>query len=107
MSHVTDFILITALYDGASNCDTMEGHNAKYYSNLTGIDFKYISDYTGGNKAIQCDIFMSAMNYYDIDVALEYLNKIKWENPECVQLMVKDEHEDVFKIYTPEVVDAE
>jgi hypothetical protein len=60
-----------------------------------------VSRYAGGDKVMQCDVFMAAINYLDLEGFLDAFRAVKWETPQCVQLMIKDEHDDVFTIYTP------
>lgn len=103
MSHVTDIILITAIEDGVGEAE--EHPNAekihKFICSKYVAGLKKVDELSGGNKAMQCDVFMTAINYLDIPALVDFFYEIKWEMPECVQLLIKDEHDDIFKIYTP------
>lgn len=99
MSHVTDVILIKGIHLG----DNYPPELMKLNCYLI-IDLKYKKGlkaalFTGGNKEMQCDVYMGAFNNLDIDDFLEVFDSIEWEEPECVQLLVKGEHEDLFTIY--------
>ena len=93
MSSVTDILILTAIEETG-----MEVVN-KYFSD-TRYTLKEVSDYSGGNKAFQADVFMAAINYFALDEFLEFLQTVEWENPECVQVLIKREHDDNFKVYT-------
>ena len=104
MSHVTDIIFITAIEDGADaeaghpNTDKLSEYIAREHNNNKLLK---VDEHAGGNKAIQCDVFMAAINYMDIDTFIAWFHTIKWEYPESVQLLIKDEHDDQFTIHVP------
>lgn len=105
MSHVADIILVTAIDDGAQRDE--EHPNAdllsKWLQENKGQDWLKlvkVDQHAGGNKAIQCDIFLAAINYLDIDGFVAAFRSIRWHMPECAQLMIKDEHDDLFTVYT-------
>ena len=86
VSSVTDIILIAGIDDG---------HKLKGY-HLAKVD-----QFAGGRKAVQCDVFMSAVDYLDVDKLLKEFHEIQWESILEVQLMIKGEHDDIFSIHTP------
>ncbi len=105
MSNVTDIILSTAIEDGASkqdehpNVDLLNAYIKKEHNwALIRVD-----QYAGGGKKVQCDVFMAAINYLNIDEFVKHFHTISWECPECVQLMLKGEHDDKFTIYEPQI----
>ena len=98
MSHVTDIILITMIYDGGTCVDDYP--NARRFASDCNIWLEKVDDHLpASSKAFQADLFIAAINYLDIDNMITRFNAIKWEHPECVQLLLKDEHEDVFTVY--------
>ncbi len=103
MSHVTDIILITFIEDGGKfgsqnpNADKL----IEYLEENHQRALNKIDSAAGGDKSMQCDVFAGAINHLYIEKFLDHFKKIEWENPECVQLLIKDEHEDIFTIYTP------
>jgi hypothetical protein len=104
MSHVTDIILVTAIEDGA---EIEDGHpNAdllsKYLSERhTGTTLVKVDGFAGGGKAMQCDVFAAAVNYLSMGDLVAAMNEVPWQAPENVQLMLKDEHDDTFRIMRP------
>jgi len=104
MSHVTDIILMTSIDDGAGD---REGHpnadklSAYIEKNHRGHTLVRVDCHAGGNKGMQCDVFMSAINHMDIEAFVAWFHGIEWERPESVQLLVKDEHDDRFTMYCP------
>jgi len=102
MSHVTDIILTTAISDGCigetshPNADKLNEYLSKNYGGwkLVKVDSK-----AGGGKVMQCDLFLAAINHLNIPDFLDAFHKVEWESPECTQLMLKDEHDEVFTVY--------
>jgi len=105
MSHVADIILITMIEDGA---DTEDGHpnadklNDYLKENHNGANLVMVDGYAGGNKHMQCDVFMAAINYLNIKDFVKSFQGIDWEYPEGSQLLIKDEHDDKFTVYNKE-----
>lgn len=113
MSHITDVILVTALGDGDSgeneerenpNVDRLNLWLAAQPLNAgLGLLVK-VNECTRG-KALQCDVFVTAFNYLDIDKFVALFRSIPWEFPEQAQLMLKDENDDVFNSYLAQARD--
>ena len=103
MSSVTDIILVTALWDGSTDFKADPHPNVDSFIKYSGVTLEVVKGAFKNSKVIQCDLFIAAMNYYNEERAIDALNKVEWESPECVQLMMKGEHEDIFTIYTPKV----
>ena len=104
MSHVTDIILSTMIRDGSSgkeihpNVDQLNNYLSENYGGWILIKG---DDKDGSGKAMQCDLFIAAINHLNIPKFLEAYRAVEWEAPEYVQLMLKDEHDDGFTIYGP------
>lgn len=103
MSHVADVILVTAIDDGGGedehpNADRLEQWLQQHQS--PNIRLAKVDQHAGGNKAMQCDVFLAAVNYLHIDEFVAAFRAIPWDHPERTQLMLKDEHDDRFAIYT-------
>lgn len=106
MSHVADILLLTMLEDGGSksvkecpNADALSDWLAEHYNGCRLVQFDGLA---GGNKAMQANVFGTAINYCDIPALVAAFRAIKWEYPESAQLLVKDEHDDTFTMYRPE-----
>lgn len=104
MSHVTDIILSTMIEDGAKrddehpNVDELNQYLIEHYGGWVLVK---VDENAGGGKAMQCDLFIAAINHLNIPEFLERFYEIAWEAPECVQLMLKDEHDERFSIHVP------
>ncbi len=102
MSHVTDIILITFIDDGGiedahPNVDLLNEYLTQHnHGQLIKVD-----GYAVGHKVMQCDVFLSAANFLYIDEFVKEFNKVPWEDPDSVQLLLKDEEDDRFTVYTP------
>ena len=90
MSEVTDIILITFIDDGAER----DGEHPN--ADILWPRLKKVDDLAGGNKCMQCDVFMAAENHLDRQAFLKQFHAVKWEVPERVQLLLKGEHEEYF-----------
>ena len=55
----------------------------------------------GGTKMLEVDIAIGAFNYIDLDKIKQHIQNIKWEEPEDVQLLICDQEDNVFSIWTP------
>jgi len=104
MSHVADIILVTCIDDGAEADDchpNADKLNAYLKNNHNGAGLVKVDNYAGGNKAMQVDVFMAAINYLNIDAFVEWFRGVEWQDPECVQLLIKNEHDNRFTAYIP------
>lgn len=104
MSCVADIILVTAIEDGAEredeypNVEKLERALQQIQQRPT-MRLVKVDGYAGGDKAMQCDVFLVAVNYLNVGRFLDAFRAIRWDMPECVQLMIKNEHDDAFTIY--------
>ena len=106
MNSVTDIILITMINDGGSDQDKSRTPNADIISNhIKQIHPLYglikVDPYAEEKQSMQCDIFMCATGVLDTAGLIELFNHIKWQDPDAVQLMLKQGHDDAFSIHTP------
>lgn len=58
-----------------------------------------VDDYAGGFKAMQCVIAIGAFNYLDIGAFLKVAWSLNWGDPQGVQIMIKDEEDELFSVY--------
>ena len=113
MSRVTDTILVTKEFDmfaeklkEINRFFFFSDHSAALTDSeptgpigLVSIkDIKLPKGWYGGTKYLQSDIAIGAINYLDIDGFVQYLKTIEWKYPESVQLIVKEEESDRFRI---------
>ena len=100
MSDVTDIILIIAIDDGdlngdLKNIDTINNYLISSYKSF----MEKVDSFAGGNKAVQCDVYMAAINYLNKEDLISKFLDINWDYKECAQLMLKGEHDNKFKLY--------
>ena len=94
MSHVTDVILIdSGINEKRFFRDIDTWFQVRYNSSLHRLDKE-----AGGNEVMQCDVYMGAFNYMDIEEFIEFFNFLKWNDHEGIQLLIKDEHDDGFTL---------
>lgn len=105
MSHVADIILITAIDDGlgwrpagSTNAEILSAYLSDRYN---GATLKQVDDFAGGNKQMQCDVFMAAINALDIGGLVHAFLSADWESPESALLMIKDENDEAFTFHRP------
>ena len=62
----------------------------------------------GGTKALECFLAIAAFNYLDLDRLVADLRTLPWEQPECVQLLVREQEAIGFRIINvfPEAIDG-
>ncbi len=94
MSHVTDVILSVSIDEDISAIQ--EYLRLKH----SGQNLIQVDNYAGGGKAVQQDIWMGAFNYLDMCRLEEVFQSMLIKDPECAQLMLKDEHQDLFRVLT-------
>jgi hypothetical protein len=100
MSRITDIILTTMLEDGGDedehpNVALLNDHlRSKGEGSLNKV-----SESAGGNRGMQCDVFIAANNYMDTQPFIDKFKSIKWEWPESAQLFIKEEEDDFFTIH--------
>jgi hypothetical protein len=58
------------------------------------------SHWYGGSKYLEADLLIGACNYLDLDAFMAHLRGIEWEEPERVQVIVKEQDDDGFRILT-------
>ena len=101
MSTVTDVILIVGCLTDQEQAERFS--DALKLAGHTEARLKQVDDHAGGNKAVQADIYMGAYNYLDDEAAVSAFYAIKWEERDQVQLLMKAENWDRFKVFVPEI----
>ncbi len=109
MSHVTDIILVINLDD-----DTIPGYDElgpsevrelnKWLTQSNGYPSelkRFDKQKAGGNKVLQCDLYLAAFNSLDYEGFQKAFHSIAWYDEDGIQLMLKDEHEDRFTVIVP------
>lgn len=111
MSYVANLILITSPDDGAmgNNADLVSavqlGWALKRIQGYTGSQsiLKKVSQFAGGNKRMEVDVFLCAVNNLDVKEFLDAVKAVQWEMPERVQVLLKNENDEKFNDITPKL----
>jgi len=59
---------------------------------------KQVDDFASGGKAMQCNVYLAAVNYLNEDGFVAEFRRIRWLEPEHVQLLMKGEFDEQFSI---------
>lgn len=74
---------------------------------INSADFEEVHDmekginrtrWYGGSKILETPLYVGAYNHLDLDKLMEHLKSINWLMPECVQIIVKEQDSEKFKI---------
>ncbi|MEQ9437802.1 MAG: hypothetical protein RIG62_02095 [Cyclobacteriaceae bacterium] len=52
----------------------------------------------GGGKFLEARLFVGAFNHLDLNEFIDHVKSLDWEEPECVQIIVKEQHDDIFRL---------
>jgi hypothetical protein len=98
MSTITNIMLITECMCDPKRIETIN----TYLKHEYGHGLVQVDDYVGAKdrKAFEADVYMAAYNVFDTKGFLKCFYSIKWEYPECIQLLIKLQDDDKFTIYT-------
>lgn len=78
----------------------MDALNARLVEQGYPAALVQVNQHGGGSKCIQCDIFIGAINHLDAEALINAYSLTPWEAADCTQLMIKEEEEDRFTVYT-------
>ena len=95
MSSVTSIILITGVGDSHA-ANTL----GTYLQSMNRCTLNQVDSHSGGDKHMEADVYLSAVNGLDVDTFLDVFYSIRWLSPEAVQLMIKEEHDEAFTLYS-------
>lgn len=105
MSNVTNLILTISC--GDDKIDLINQVNSFKYQgiemNLVSADFNKNVDtrttWYGGTKFLEVGMYIGAFNNFPILEFLIHLKKLNWSEPEAVQVIVKGQDDEKFKIF--------
>jgi hypothetical protein len=96
MSIVTNIIIATSISEDPEQL----AHKFKEFQ-VNGNPFALVSidnealpkAWYGGSKMIEANVFIGAYNHLDLNALISFMReRVSWENPECVQLICKEEN---------------
>jgi len=97
MSQVTDIILCCSLSEehGDDSFPPIDHVNQWLVAEGKG-QLNHLNRAMGGGKAMQADVFGGAFNYLNIAQFISVVCDAGWERPDCVQVMIKGENDELF-----------
>lgn len=109
MSNVTNLILSFSIgEDERSRIEEVNlFHNNGIPFYLVSADFERKYDkkgnltkkvWYGGSKCLETPLYIGAINHLDIDGLIEHLKMLEWDKPENVQIILKEQESDKFRI---------
>jgi hypothetical protein len=92
MSHVADVLLFTPISEaGVAEVQTWLRDNK-------WPELVEIGQEAGGNKCMQVEVWAAGINYFNIQGFVAACQSVKWERPAWVQLLIKNENDDVLTL---------
>lgn len=99
MSHITDIILVTMIDDRDKDSELNANKLSRFlFDNYNETPLVHVPRGIS-RRGMQCDVFISTVNYLDIDRFMRLFYSIEWGWPNQLQLMIKDEHDDLFTVH--------
>lgn len=102
MSVVTNVILTFAVGEKREN--VLEQLKMFKYNGVDPFIIASIDDVSlprawyGGSKFMECNICLGAYNHLDIDGLVTFLRGLQWDDPEAVQLIIREQFDSRFRI---------
>jgi hypothetical protein len=99
MSRVTNVILTAGvgLLDGSDpEIDSVNEFLRKV--DERGGQFVEVSEKAGGTKHMECRVYLSAFNHVHTDMILRAIDQAPWRERDMVQVLVKEQEEDTFRL---------
>ena len=100
MSSVTNLILhIGIIEDEDAKIKEVNAFFGERENPLVGLREQPLPrGWYGGSKYLECNIYVGAFNYLDLVRFLKHINSIQWDEPQDVQLFVKEQNDTRFKL---------
>jgi hypothetical protein len=95
MSWVTNIILSTSILDADKSAD-LNAAIHRHYKDPFGALMVISRDDAGGDKELEATIYLAAFNGFDLDRFLVAIRAVLWDDPEELQLFIKDEDDEHF-----------
>lgn len=99
MSYVTDIILLASA--GEPGCRWINSYmpDGCLFDLVSIDDSRLPLHWCGGTKVFAPEVYIGAINNLgSIDKFIRHLRAIEWELPECVQIVVKEPNDIVFRL---------
>lgn len=94
MSHVANIILTTAIGEESKAQQVIDYLDNKHNIKDSLVE---LTNLAGGNKHMECRVYLGAINCLNIDAFLKHAGSILWE---CeTKLLIRDEHDWDFTVH--------
>jgi len=64
-----------------------------------GGKFVEVTEHAGGYKQMECNVYLAAFNHADTNVILKAVQQAPWRDRNMVQVFVKEQEEEVFRLH--------
>lgn len=104
MNRVTNLILSFSVAEDeeARLTEVNSFHYRHLQLDLVSVDYnkdwEKRTAWYGGTKFLEARLYVGALNHFDTQAFLDYLKQLTWEEPEDVQLIVKEEGDTKFNL---------
>ena len=102
MSVVTNLVLCLGVSDGESAGRKIEEVNRYFADSCKGLvsvdDPALPRGWYGGSKFLEADLYIGAFNHLDLQAFIGHIRSIRWKQPDCVQVFVKEQDDDRFRL---------
>jgi hypothetical protein len=92
MSCVSNVILLTFIEDQGIKDVQL------WLSRAGALPLNQIDGFSGGTKAVEHEIWAGAYNWLDVPEFIKAVKNASWEFPSDVQLLIKEESDDLFSL---------
>jgi hypothetical protein len=100
MSRVTNVIVTAHVGSHADSDPEIDSVNKflRETKGSSGGEFVEVSHIAGGTKFMECRVYVSAFNHTDLRTILSAVEQAPWVDKEMVQVFVKEQEDELFKI---------
>ena len=79
----------------------MENINNWLQENKYGVFSVDADVISGGRKHLETPLFVAAFNHFRLEDFCNYVRSLKWEYPDCVQVIIQEQNDDKFRLIEP------
>lgn len=93
MSCISNMIFMFSSTDKCNIKEINKWLEREDYGQLTSLQ-----QYAGGYKFFEAQIFAAAFSHFLLDDFINFIKKLSWNEPEIIQILIKGEFDNKFKI---------
>jgi hypothetical protein len=98
MSHLTDVLILANRGEGDAIARVNAAMGATSPESSVVPFVRVPEENFAGNRRPCFDIWPGTFNYLDLELLLKAVRDGRWSSPECVQVFVRDEDDDIFSL---------